>query len=388
MSQTPTIVLGSGMTTVGALRTLHRAGVPTYAYDRHPSLERHSRWYRPLPLRRAVDADDLGDVLGGAGISSAVLIPCSDTWAHRVASLRPDLRSRFRASIATPGTIAQLVDKARFAQLLRHLGVPHPVTRTLSGVAGLASIPDAALEGAFLKPLQSQPFFARFGVKAFRIASRAEAVARMQEVEAAGLEVMLQEYVPGAGSRHYYVEGLVDAKGTLHGPFARRRLRMHPPDFGNSSAMISVAAGEVAPAIASVRTLLGHLGYRGIFSAEFKRDPRDDRFQLIEVNARAWWYVEFAARCGIDVCTMAYRDALGLDVAAPTAYRVGARMVYPYYDLPAVRAARRAGDLTMLGWARSWIGAQQPLFNWSDPMPAVQELLGGAHRRIRRGTVG
>jgi len=47
-----------------------------------------------------------------------------------------------------------------------------------------------------------------------------------------------------------------------------------------------------------------------VFSAEFKFDERDGLFKILEVNARPWWYVDFAARCGVDVCRMAYRDAL------------------------------------------------------------------------------
>ncbi len=91
---------------------------------------------------------------------------------------------------------------------------------------------------------------------------------------------------------------------------------MFPLDFGNSTCMVSVAADEVAPAVASVERLLAHVGYRGIFSAEFKYDERDGLFKILEVNARPWWYVEFTARCGVDVCTLAYRDALGEAVGA------------------------------------------------------------------------
>ena len=34
-------------------------------------------------------------------------------------------------------------------------------------------------------------------------------------------------------------------------------------------------------------------------------------FKILEINARPWWYVELASRCGVDVCTMSYRDAFG-----------------------------------------------------------------------------
>ena len=50
-------------------------------------------------------------------------------------------------------------------------------------------------------------------------------------------------------------------------------------------------------------------------------------------------FVEFTGRCGVDVVTMSYRDALGLPVADSLPYRCGVRMVSPYEDLAAVRYA-------------------------------------------------
>jgi D-aspartate ligase len=160
---------------------------------------------------------------------------------------------------------------------------------------------------------------------------------------------------------------------------------MSPPDFGNSTMQISVPLGDAGDASATLRTLLADIDYRGIFSAEFKKDPRDNAFSLIEVNARPWWYVEFAARCGVNVTEMAVRDALGQPVETISRYAVGRRCVYPYYDLQAVRAERSAGRLSMLGWARSWLGSYQPVFRWSDPLPAIGEvaaLIGGRVRRL------
>ena len=104
------------------------------------------------------------------------------------------------------------------------------------------------------------------------------------------------------------------------------------------------------------------------------RLPRDGAFNLIEVNARPWWYVEFAARCGVNVCELAIRDALSEPVETISKYAVGRRCVFPYYDLQAVRAELSAGRLGLLGWALSWLGPYQPVFRWSDPLPAAGEV--------------
>jgi D-aspartate ligase len=381
----PALVLGNGLSALGVARTLRRAGIPAYLHDANPGIEVGSRWYRPAPLCHSPPrANHLADLLSALALDRAVLLPCSDDWARQVSACPDEFRDRFPASIASPETMDILVDKAQLAHHLDRLGVPHPVTVLLDGPEGLALLPSRVFEGAFLKPHDSQRFFARFGVKGMQVASREDAVERLTRIQEAGLKVLLQQYVPGPGSLHYFVDGFMDRNGSMTGVLARRRLRMYPLDFGNSSFVVTVPPEEAADAIESLRTLLGDLGFRGIFSAEFKRDPRDGLFRLIEVNARAWWYVEFTARSGVDVCTMAYRDALEEPVPVASAYRVGARLVYPYYDFFACREDPDRGDPSIPRGYRAWIGAQQPLFNWSDPWPALREF-GALTRRISRG---
>ena len=386
-SSAPVLVLGAGLTALGVLRICHRSGIPAYSMGGSTGIDRRSRWYREAPADAAPGGEPvtLESFLRRCRLPTAVLMPCSDAMVMQASRLEGELAARFPASISAPATMATLVDKAAFAKALQAAGVPHPTTVLVSRPEDLASLPDSTLQGAFLKPHDSQTFFARFSVKAFRVASREEGIARMRDIEAAGQRVLLQEYIPGPGSLHYLLDGFVDRGGTLRGLLTRRRLRMHPRDFGNSSFMVSVPRDEVAQAVDSVTTLLRHIGFRGIFSAEFKHDPRDGLFKILEVNARPWWYIEYTERCGLDVCSMAYRDALGLPVETVPGFKVGKRLVYPYYDFFACRDAWREGEMTLTAWARSWIGAQQPLFNWSDPMPALYEAWTTAgHRTLRR----
>jgi D-aspartate ligase len=378
----PALVFGSGVTQLGVLRALARSGISAFAVSDREDFVRHSRWYRAAP-RQAAGAS-LASYLGGLTLPRGVLIPCSDSWVSAIAGLEPGLGDRFPACVPSAVVAEMLVDKLRFAEVLRAIGVPHPHTEMISSVADLERVPEAVLAGTtFLKPRDSQRFFARFNAKAFRVASRADAVARLREIEAAGLSVVLQEYVPGPASNHYYVEGFIDAHGDVRIRFARRRLRMYPPDFGNSTYFVSVDLDEVRGAVASMDTLLASVHYRGIFSAEFKRDDRDGEFKLLDVNARPWWYVDFAVRSGADVVTASYRDALGLPVATAVRYRVGATCMYPYYDYYASRGDRWTGR-RFAAWMAALAKAQQPVFTWADPMPGLTLASGLARGWTRK----
>ena len=344
---------------------------------------RWSRWFRPAPpgAPQQPSLADLAHYLQGLDLETAVLIGCTDDWVRCLAALDAGLRGRFRTSLPDAAVIAQLVDKGGLAAALRDAGVPHPETRLLESESDLETVSDALISSSFLKPVDSQRFGPVFQAKAFNVTSREDALAKFRKARAAGLQLLLQEYVPGPPTNHYFVDGFLDAGGTLRGVFARRRHRMYPRDFGNSSYMTSVPAREVEEATAAVQQLFRHTGYRGIFSAEFKRDQRDGVFKLLEVNVRPWWYVEFAARCGVDVCYMYYLDALERPVPSSSQYRAGQRLVHAWCDFKAWGERRRAGDKAWWDHWGAWLGSHRATFSWDDPLPAVAMTLQAVTRK-------
>jgi hypothetical protein len=96
------------------------------------------------------------------------------------------------------------------------------------------------------------------------------------------------------------------------------------------------------------------------------------------MNARPWWYVDYAARAGIDVIRQAWLDAQERQVETLGDYQIGRRCIYPYYDLFAVRAG---GGSTAL-WLASLPGADQPVFRMSDLGPSWREARAFLRRRL------
>jgi D-aspartate ligase len=379
----PVLVLGGGITGLGALRVFGRAGIPCLATPEDPLL-RASRWFRPGPTPFPAQHENLSEWLVGSGLDRAVLFPCSDHWLKRVGSLDVEVRRRFPASVPNPATIDCLTDKGVFLTRLQELGIAHPWTHVLESPDDLEHLPDDILSRSFLKPRDSQRFFAEFGVKAFRVENRQDAFRRLTVLGPHAQGLLVQEYVPGPATNHFFIDGFIDRNGEVRALFARRRLRMFPLDFGNSTYMKSIALDDIRPARDAITRLLRSISHRGIFSAEFKRDERDGAFRLLEVNARAWWYVDFASRCGVDVCSMAYADALERPLESVTSYVQGRRAMYPYYDIYAVRALRRLRRSPSRLWLLELLGAHQPVFTWSDPVPSVTELLRMAWATMRR----
>jgi len=384
----PAIVIGRGHTGLGTLRCLVDAGIPAYVACPADDLATRSRWYRPVPGAHwdgSVGAH-AQQLLQEMPLDRAVLVPGADDAALWLTDLPDD--ARFPRSSSARGTLEILQDKQRFGRFLADTGVPHPRTFAISSLDDIAAIPLDALDRIFLKPVDSQRFSETLGVKGVWVNGAKELEAAWSRLQLRGFEVIAQEYVPGGADEHYFIDGFRDRHGRLPSLFARRRTRIFPADFGNSSYCTSIPLPLVQDAVHDLRWLLDKLDYRGIFSAEFKRDARNGEFRILEVNTRAWWYVEFAARCGVNVCEMAYLDALGEwvpDAASP--YRTGIGCVNMVADVQSVLRHRspRPGLLQVL---RQWTHAYFHVLRADDPMPFLASFLREARhwcsRRLHR----
>ena len=377
-SRLPVVILSGGVTGLGVLRAFARQGIPAYVHATALADPiRHSRWYRALP-----GTDDrssapvpsvavLEKVLADSKLDGAFLCSCSDDWTRVVAAFAERPSSTF-VSMAPPGVALEILqDKGNLAMLLQALGVPMPNTLPVNSSADISELPPSNGTFYFLKPSDSQSFLARFGTKGIRVSTADEARRWLDVITAANMSVVLQEYIPGSAAEHFFIDGYADRAGVIKALFARRRKRIYPPDFGNSTAMVSVPLSEVAAALDSVRRVLAAADYRGIFSVEVKRDPRDGAFKLLEINTRPWWFVDFAVRCGVDVCRMAYDDAQGREVHAVETYSVGTTCIFPYYDFFSMQTLVAAGQTSWRGWVVDVARALQPVGCLDDPMPAI-----------------
>ena len=376
-SQPPALVFGGDVTALAVLRALGRAGVETWVPGQAMPLVRRSRYHRVAPgaIDDAPSGERLAAYLDGLPWERTVLFPCTDNWAIALASLPERAAERHRAVVPPLPVLHALVDKAQFGDVTAVHGVPAPRTVRARVPEDLDPVPDEQLCGSFLKPIDSQRFAKRFGVKGLRLRSRAQATELLGQMAEAGHEVVLQELIPGPPEAHVFVDGYVDRQGEMWGCLARRRLRTFPPPFGNSTLSETTPREEIAPAIESLRRLFAGLGFRGLFDAEFKRDQRDGAFKVIEVNGRPWWQLALAGASGLDVVGAAYRDAAGLPLPAAAEYRVGCRWVHPVPDVRAWLASR--GNPGQLGRfpLREWVAAEaNAVFAPDDPLPALEEF--------------
>ena len=378
--QVPAIVIGRGMTALGVMRCLCRRGIDTYV-SCDDDLVPRSRFFQPTVTR---DGQRWQTELGEAGyeflrnlpVDRGVVIPCADDIAMWLSELPPDLASRYVHSNPPHDALVHLQDKREFGKLCAELDIPHPRCCFISSAEDIDAIPFDEIERVFLKPSNSVPFMARFGVKGMWVSDRSAAHAVWSKVADHDLDVLAQEYVAGGADDHYFIDGFRDRNGIVRGLLARRRHRIFPRDFGNSCYCESVPLEDVDSAWQSLLKILKHVRYHGIFSAEFKQDAMTGEFKILEVNTRAWVYVEFAARCGLDVPELAYRHALELPLQNHVVSPHVAGCVDLLADLRCYREMPYGQRSSILRVAKQWVRGHKAIFAWDDPMPFCVQLHG------------
>ncbi len=381
----PALLLGEGVTLLGAARSLAAARIAPVLATRRGDFAAWSRFGSRISFSAADASEDLAGLLDSFPGGQAVLMPCSDEWLAVVGALPGDLRERFPSSLPSLQTLRTYTDKALFAEALRTFEVPHPRTINTADEAAVESLTGSEIGRFFLKPRNSQAFSLHYRTKAVSLSSKTDAIEKVERFRRDGFAVELQEIIPGPVTRQYHIDGFVDRFGRVVAAMARRRIRMYPIDYGNSTMLVSIPMETLAAAVEPLYRLLRGLNHRGIFSAEFKWDERDQLFKLLEINARPWWQVEFSTLCGVNVCAMAYRDALLDELPVVSTYAVGRRFRILAHDLRAFRDLRRQGSETFGSWLASLRGATDAINRITDPLPAVGFAREVAVKLIRRG---
>lgn len=286
---------------LAAIRSLGRAGVPVLAVDhRRGALGFHSRYAqaRLCPDPVADEAAYL-DFLASVDLPGpAPIFPTHDEHLNAIARGRERLGDRFLYPFPTWDVLGPIQSKRRQLEAAVELGVPIPETRL--------EPTDELGYPVLVKPSDPTGFRRAFRRQAFRCHTRAELDEAFEL--ARPYAPLVQELVPGGDDELYTLGSYLNRDGEALGLFCGRKLRQTPPLVGTARVSEAVWVDEV---VSLGVALLHGLGFHGLSQVEFKRDPRDGRFKLMEVNPRLFQWHGLAAACGTDLTRIAYLDLIG-----------------------------------------------------------------------------
>jgi len=381
------VVIGGDYQGLGIARSLGRHHIPVCVIDDETSIARSSRFVQnTLRVRDLRTEQALLDALAQArrrlGLSGWVLYPTREENVAGIAANRDALQRDFRVPTPALAATRQAWDKREVYALAERLSIPAPRTWFPRSEQDLAAI---QIDGpVVLKPAIKEHFFYATHAKAWRANTAAELLAafrRATEIIPAS-EVIVQEMIPGGGEQQYaycafFREGHPVASMTV------QRRRQHPSDFGRASTYVeTISLPEIAEP--SCR-FLAAIDYYGLVELEYKQDPRDGVYKLLDVNARTWGYHTLGGPAGVDFPYLLFRDQVGASVEEVHA-RPGVRWIRLTTDVPNALRDMWTGQLRPGEYLRSLRGVNtEAVFSINDPLPGLFEIALLPYLAFKRG---
>jgi len=272
-----------------------------------PHPETHEKEFVELLLK---SAQEFGD---------GILFPASDEALVAVANNKELLETHFDVPVPDLEVVQRFIEKKYTYEIADKNGIPAPKTITPTCLEDVEEYAKGIDFPCLVKPSQSHLFFDHFKRKMFPVENEKELISVYQQSAKAGLEVMLQEIIPGddinvVNYNAYFWEGepLVE--------FTAQHIRNAPPWWGSPRVVLSKDIPEV---IEPGRNILKSMGFSGYACTEFKKDDRTGIYKLIEVNGRHNLSTSLAVACGINFPYLQYRHIVEGELPKQSDYKKG-----------------------------------------------------------------
>ena len=356
---------------VAAVRSLGRAGISvigvrsaSYTQNCYSRYIRETHTVNPTEEELLPFLESLGRDGGG------VLFPVYDQYLIVIAKHAETLSKRFTLTIPPWTTLSRVMDHALLYEIAQRDGIHTPnffKPRDDSDLERILASLDLVNQEYLLKTIPGVGPAELDTGRATKIAGADVATVRAncKEIYSRLKEYpLIVEVVPGEANHCFGVTMVTDRNAEPILCYCTQRLKLqlyskggfvHPYELGSNVYCESVYDDE---AIRAAKRVVKAVGYCGLITLEFRRDPRDRRLILIKADPRVVRPTSLSTALGMDTPTALYRLAVGGQAEVPKAYPEGIAWLW---------------ETTLL----------ETLWNNRDVRPVREELLAIGRRRDR-----
>lgn len=237
-----------------------------------------------------------------------VIFPMTEQSIYCLSDARERLGKNVILACAPTNMMESISNKYKLFQLAEKLGVAVPETIYVSGADDFPEKRTRiSVFPVVVKPALSK---IRDGDKIISAgvmyATNQDELSRLYETRPElRYQFLIQEMIVGEGTGLFT---LFDRDRHL-ALFSHRRLLEKPPSGGVSVLSESVHLDDEM--VESAGKLLSEVGWEGIAMVEFKRDIRDGKAKLMEINGRFWGSLQLAVSSGVDFPALSLDYYLG-----------------------------------------------------------------------------
>lgn len=380
----PAIIFGDHIAACGAISGLSKYNIPIYMVSKTgKGLSTKSRFVKKV-LR--LDPKDAGfiDKLNcwikdNVGSEAVLIIAGDDDYLDILSKKHNELNGDIKTTFPEWEIVKLVREKRHTYRIAEELGIPVPCTYHVSSRADLEKLlnndKNKLVFPLLMKPEDSALFLKQFGNKGIVCHNENELLVNYDKHDGFNGNLLLQDLIPGEESR------LVSSLVTLNREseptgFLINHKKRSQGKFLSCTLVATTWSDQV---LQYSLKLLKRIGYYGYAGTQFKLDPRDNRFKLMEINGRVTMSNSLALKCGVNLPYLMYQEALtgSLPVLKDfrQTYHNNVIWWYPAGDVAAI--FRNKEYLKPIAYVKSLIGNGYTIepFNWRDPLPSIMSLI-------------
>jgi len=374
----PAIVLGMYETGLGVGRSLGRKKIQVFGLDFKKDVGFYSKYIKaticPDPVNDEQKFLDFLISFVGKFKYKSVLFIASDNFLKVISKNRDKLKKHFFINLPDNIIIESISDKYKQYQLILKADLPFPATYFPKNLEEVISIKDKIKYPAFLKAKEVTSWrkIIGGGVKGFILNTPDELVEKYNYIFKKGLEVIVQEVIPGSDNNIFQYIAYVSLNGEFLLEFNYRKIHQNPIHFGFGSMVESVYYPDL---MELGRKFFKSINFRGVGAVEFKLDERDKKLKLIELNPRYVQQNALIDKCGMNIPLIDYLESTQQEHRLILDYEKGIKWVNSYLNFGSFLSYRRNSEISFKQWINSLKGKKMfSVFAWDDMLPTCYNL--------------
>ncbi len=366
------------------IRSLGRKGIPVtclFGQGGHAPYASCIRWSRYISKRYAFSETEyernMVTALCQIGKSTgrkSVLFPVSDFDMITISANRERLEKYYHLLMPPHDLLASLLNKNQFYRLAHSHNFPIPKTFTVDGSTDIALLAQDVPFPCVIKPAwRDQTWTMRYGHQKVLVAHDAEELkASLRYLLLQFPPMIVQEIIPGGEDRIVCSFAYLNRDSESIGIFTSKKIRQFPPHFGNSAMVQAVREPSVVGLTKRICKELGMVGYASI---EFKKDPRDNEWKIIEITpARFNRQSGLSEQAGFSIPYVWYCHLLNMPVESIVS-DVQCKWVSEVNDLRAFREYQHNGEYRLKEWIKEYRDVTScEVFSRDDLLPFIMLL--------------
>ena len=355
---------------LGATRSLGRLGIEVNGLDYKNDVGFYSKYCQKKiiienPINNPEKCLEQLIELGKNSNERAVLLPTADYFVTILSKNKEELSKYFTFNVPEKGVLVNIIDKRKQYKTADNLGIQ--IAKTYYSDEETDLLDFSLSFPVFIKGLNASKWAGIFNKKGFIANNILDLRNIINMAKKNSADYIIQELIQGPNINHFKVCAYYNKNTELLALFSTQKARQCPSDFGVGSYMVS---GFYEDIIRLAKHFFEGINYTGIGSIEFKKDDRDGKFKMIELNPRIWMQNIQATYAGVNFPYLYYLDCCGEKVPQTLSFKNNIRWLDAIQDFQSYLGNRKKGDIDFWSWFLSILKADcYAYFAWDDLKP-------------------